>query len=359
MRFLFLVAATLLAIGFAIPVARAQLLADSIADFSGTQGSKNWQYGYYSGSLTPASFQQMTAFYANAWHRAEGGGNAYWTQLWDNGGHPNGPITERTHETNFAVRRWTVPANYSGKVRLYGNVWKQNTGGGDGVICRIFINSQEVYTEPLAFNTTFFSYATFQCIHPFDTIDFAIDPGANDYFDSTRFDVQIWSAFVKQPVSASSCSNAMTEFSAFSTHNDPIRWQFEYTPGNWKNLAVNFQPLACGGRIRCDAPTNSTVNIITTGCAGTSGIPIRCASTGNCGTLFSDVATLKICAADLNCDGFVDDADFQVFVTAYDAFVCSGPGLPANCPSDLNGDGRVDDSDFLRFITSYNTVICP
>lgn len=339
--------------------ASAQLLADSVADFSGTQGYKNWQYGYYSGSLTPASFKQMTAFYEFAWHRAEGGGNAYWTQLWDNGGHPNGPVSGRTLETNFAVRRWTVPANYSGKVRLYGNVWKENIGGGDGTICRIFINSQEVFTQPLAFNVTYFTYATFQCIRPFDTIDLAIDPGANDYFDSTRFDVQIWSAFFQQPVGASGCPGAMTQFTALSTHNDPIRWQFEYAPGNWKNISVGFQSLACGGKIRCDSPTSGTVNIMTVGCAGTSGIPIRCVSTGDCGTLFSDVVTLTICGADLNCDGVVDDADFQIFVVAYDALVCSGQGLPANCPSDLNGDNRVDDVDFVRFVAAYNELVCP
>ncbi len=61
------------------------------------------------------------------------------------------------------------------------------------------------------------------------------------------------------------------------------------------------------------------------------------------------------CAADLNNDGIVDDADFVDFAVAYDYLLCDPPG----CPADLNGDWQVDDADFVIFAVQYNDLICP
>jgi len=61
------------------------------------------------------------------------------------------------------------------------------------------------------------------------------------------------------------------------------------------------------------------------------------------------------CPGDLNADGFVDDADFTIFVVAYDYLLCDPPG----CPADLNGDWVTDDSDFLIFVSAYDTLLCP
>ncbi|MFO0860787.1 MAG: hypothetical protein U0570_09550 [Phycisphaerales bacterium] len=61
------------------------------------------------------------------------------------------------------------------------------------------------------------------------------------------------------------------------------------------------------------------------------------------------------CAADLNGDGFVDDADFVPFVIGYDYLLCDPPG----CPTDLNGDWTTDDADFSIFASQYDRLICP
>lgn len=63
------------------------------------------------------------------------------------------------------------------------------------------------------------------------------------------------------------------------------------------------------------------------------------------------------CPADFNGDNVVDDADFVVFVAAYNELVC--PEEPAPCPVDLNGDGIVEDSDFVIFAAAYNELLCP
>jgi len=65
------------------------------------------------------------------------------------------------------------------------------------------------------------------------------------------------------------------------------------------------------------------------------------------------------CAGDLNNDGFVDDADFVVFLFAYNTLDCAAPAMPAGCPSDLNSDAFVDDADFIIFVQAYNRLVCP
>ncbi|MFN9969458.1 MAG: hypothetical protein ACK58T_06110, partial [Phycisphaerae bacterium] len=79
-----------------------------------------------------------------------------------------------------------------------------------------------------------------------------------------------------------------------------------------------------------------------------------------------DAAVPIPCDADFTGDGLVDDADFQVFVVAYDKLVCIEPGgggnrsasPAADCPCDLNIDRVVDDLDFQLFIVAYNKLLC-
>jgi T5SS/PEP-CTERM-associated repeat protein len=64
----------------------------------------------------------------------------------------------------------------------------------------------------------------------------------------------------------------------------------------------------------------------------------------------------RTCPSDLNSDGIVDDADFTVFVSAYDAVAC--PQRPGMCLADQNVDGYVDDVDFQTFAVAYDRVEC-
>lgn len=65
------------------------------------------------------------------------------------------------------------------------------------------------------------------------------------------------------------------------------------------------------------------------------------------------------CVGDLNSDNQVDDADFQIFVVAYDILDCADASMPAGCPSDLTGDDLVDDADFQVFVAAYDQLVCP
>ncbi|MFO0860929.1 MAG: hypothetical protein U0570_10260 [Phycisphaerales bacterium] len=64
------------------------------------------------------------------------------------------------------------------------------------------------------------------------------------------------------------------------------------------------------------------------------------------------------CVADLNGDWLVDDADFSLFVPAYNTLDCADPSMPALCPADFNRDNFVDDADFGIFVVAYNDLIC-
>jgi hypothetical protein len=69
--------------------------------------------------------------------------------------------------------------------------------------------------------------------------------------------------------------------------------------------------------------------------------------------------TADPCKGDLNGDGLVDDADFSIFVVAYDVLDCADAAMPPGCPSDLNADTLVDDADFSIFAVAYDAVLCP
>jgi len=65
------------------------------------------------------------------------------------------------------------------------------------------------------------------------------------------------------------------------------------------------------------------------------------------------------CLGDFNGDGFVDDADFVIFVAAYNLLTCDDPAMPPGCPADIYLDGLIDDRDFIIFSQSYNLLFCP
>lgn len=71
------------------------------------------------------------------------------------------------------------------------------------------------------------------------------------------------------------------------------------------------------------------------------------------------IYTGPACPADLNHDDVVDDADFVIFVPAYNILDCADPTMPPGCPADMNRDGVVDDIDFVIFLAQYNELLCP
>lgn len=74
--------------------------------------------------------------------------------------------------------------------------------------------------------------------------------------------------------------------------------------------------------------------------------------------LLTSLTQFTNCPGDLNLDGFVDDADFVLFVQSYNVLDCADPAILPPCEADLNGDLFVDDSDFVEFVGGYNELVC-
>jgi len=70
-----------------------------------------------------------------------------------------------------------------------------------------------------------------------------------------------------------------------------------------------------------------------------------------CDTTGYQAAIFGSCQFDLNRDGLVDDADFSIFIGAYNDLV--------TISGDFNSDGFTNDADFLLFVPAYNQLLCP
>lgn len=159
-------------------VSRGAVIADSVAQFSGTQGQDGWEYGYYSAPFTPSTFEHMTFNSGEYRWKAYG-----WNQLWSEGGHPN---------TSWGLEQWAVRryvAQAPGILTLTGNIADENPGGGNGIVGRIFVGDTEVYAALIDNgNTAGADYSVKTTVSAGTHIDFAIDPrNQDDSFDSTRF----------------------------------------------------------------------------------------------------------------------------------------------------------------------------
>lgn len=95
--------------------------------------------------------------------------------------------------------------------------------------------------------------------------------------------------------------------------------------------------------------------------AANTGVEILFADSTTFGVGTSKMLTVqrKVCEGDFNNDGVVDDADFSIFVVAYDILDCADGAMPAGCPADITRDGFVDDTDFTGFVVAYDALVCP
>lgn len=176
----------LLLLGSALP-ASAQVLADSQGDFSGVQGANGWRFGYYSGDMTPASFQEMTVFQNNRWYVEPG---TYWTMLGAVGAHPNGTVTSppAIPVDQWAARRWV--SDVESQISIDTSIRKlAASDASNGVIGRIFIDGEEVWSQFIPGNDNVGVTAHVNAtISVGSTVDFVLDSsGSDDGGDATRF----------------------------------------------------------------------------------------------------------------------------------------------------------------------------
>jgi hypothetical protein len=189
-------------LGSTLPPSPANLIADSVADFSSIQNSSNWRYGYYNRTADPnaiynvADFRPLPTFsnslYATpAWVLS----NDLQVAVWLTGARPHGVNTNLCC-TNFSsgpelwpVRRWA--STVAGPVTIAGNLAKWDSGG-DGVTGIIKLNGVTVWSAFIdgadILGTNYFIAAN---LPAGSFIDFLLVPGTTADHDGARFDAHI------------------------------------------------------------------------------------------------------------------------------------------------------------------------
>ena len=76
----------------------------------------------------------------------------------------------------------------------------------------------------------------------------------------------------------------------------------------------------------------------------------RCVVSNSCGSAASTPVTAATCQVDINCDGFVDGIDYDLFNNAFES-----PDLGQQILADYNGDGFVDGIDSDAFNNAFET----
>jgi hypothetical protein len=149
-------------------------LADSVVEFSGTQGQNGWYYGSCP-AFDTADFVQMSWYDGDSWYGVESFSTPY---LNSTGGYPG------MDSADWAVRRWV--SDYTGQIHITGDFRDLDTMAGDGANVRILLNETEIYSY-LNIPSIAADYEVSAYVEAGDIIDFAIDPVSDTIFDNTRF----------------------------------------------------------------------------------------------------------------------------------------------------------------------------
>lgn len=181
-------------------VGRDKLVADSVADFSSTQGAGPgaWFYGYYDGDVTAYGANYLSpAFKLMTWTRTDtqyAWTAPYYAQMIDlNGAHPSSrPADSPGSFTQvWSVRRWQ--SNVAGTARIAGSVGHASApGDGDGDGIMIYVDGVRVYVTAVRENDIV--YFDFTAPIKFGSnLDFVVTSGSGTdiNFDYVGFPVQI------------------------------------------------------------------------------------------------------------------------------------------------------------------------
>lgn len=192
------------------PKSPAVILADSMADFSDTQGQGNWSYGYYDqradvevgdgaygtedfiaflndGSGVVSADPEIGGWKdsPNHWDgskwdllaNAAPVSHGPWTEVTAGGGHP-AANSGGDPEVHWALRRWV--SDQDGYIRISGNL-NNTSANGDGTVGRILVDGTEVWSQ--LSNGDAISFDVDLEVSSGSVIDFAIDPDGNGVLD--------------------------------------------------------------------------------------------------------------------------------------------------------------------------------
>lgn len=166
-------------------------IADSVSDFSGVQGHNNWYYGYYAAPFGPADFQEMQQYTGGIWYAQQ---FSLWTSMNANWEYPNGTAA---YGGAVPIEQWSARryvSEVAGLALVTGTISDLDHRGpnSNGVVARIFVNSDEVFSSVLENGDTNVTYQIPVSLSHGTVIDFVVDPrDSNERFDRTEFSATI------------------------------------------------------------------------------------------------------------------------------------------------------------------------
>jgi hypothetical protein len=177
------------------PTSCTSVVADSAADFSGTQGQANWLYGYFQEpNFQSANFIPFSAFRfepsvnEDGWFSSTG----TWTWIGRLRMHPNGRYTSgsSTPIEQHAVRRWISPVNAT--LFVQGSIRTTNIGS-EGVRGSISLGDDELWQQVTTPGQTgAFAFQLLVNVQVGDALNVALDPYlSRDGADDSEFFVQL------------------------------------------------------------------------------------------------------------------------------------------------------------------------
>ena len=191
--------------------------ADSVADFSGTQGANGWSYGFY--ELGPVGGQphgySLSAFQlfdefadgSQSWSASDAlvaAENTQFLSLASDVGHPTGLGPAPQDSIVWAVRRYVVPT--AGLARIDVDLRKQNVVNplGGGITGRVFVDGTEIFSQLIENDDDVGVHTVLHnTVQIGSIIDFAIDPmgttplEGSDNIYSARADGSVFAATIE------------------------------------------------------------------------------------------------------------------------------------------------------------------
>lgn len=153
----------------------------------------------------------------------------------------------------------------------------------------------------------------------------------------------------EQPVGAELCSTGAAHFSVgvLCAGSVSHQWQFKSDGSDvWENLEEGGNTTS-GGLVLNVTAAHSASIVVSPGVgvwpSGAIG-RVRCVATSDCGSATSAEATISVCGADFNCDGFANGNDYDEFALLFEA---GDPG------ADITGDSFVNGDDYDAFASSF------
>jgi hypothetical protein len=229
-----------LAICASASVSYAQTIADSVADFSSTQGQSNWYYGYYVSPFSSSTFRQLEMYITEqyGWTGWQHTNHAPpWTGIDATIMHPATPVASFI-PTEWAVRRWQSP--YTGIITVSGTIRKNLVywPSEDGVTGRIIVDGIQVCSLPVApGDQVGYGFSVDAAVTNGSFVDLALSPNENDGNDGTVFMVTI-----KPAEPCLSIRVSQVELCWLSRTNKVYQLQYRstLTTNVWTNLGTSL-----------------------------------------------------------------------------------------------------------------------